>query len=469
MKHTILVADDRDTIQKIVKIYVEKLKEDLNFNDEVELIECKDEKDINDLITQHKPVLTLLDFNLSENKTGYDLSKEIKDACGSKILMMYGTFDTVEESLFQESGVNDHIVKPFDGINFLNQLHQLLEDIKEENGEASNENIDLDKTQAFELGEDFEAGEQLEDEFLDDEADDYVSDEIKNVEKEGEASDEVIIDDDWVVEQPEVKENVELNSEDLVSEEEKNQLEAGMQDWGVNIPPVIGEDEYAIEVPPVIDDSDKTQKISVSEIISQNEGQKLPKAEDLEYPDVEDESSLKLTSLDELNTEEPDEDSDEKDHYGATEIGLDETLGTNSDEEVRELEAQIADEVEMTASYKLKDLWGSDEVEKDQDQEKDIEDKSSMPIEFEATESSEEIQNQEVSRPSEPANIDISKDEIEKRVDEILAPMVERLVQEKVDQIIEKISWEVLPDLAENLIKKELKSITDEVLNSNRG
>ena len=148
---------------------------------------------------------------------------------------------------------------------------------------------------------------------------------------------------------------------------------------------------------------------------------------------------------------------------------MDETLGTNSDEEVRELEAQIADEVEMTASYKLKDLWGSDEVENDQDQEKDIEDKSSMPIEFEATESSEEIQNQEVSRPSEPANIDISKDEIEKRVDEILAPMVERLVQEKVDQIIEKISWEVLPDLAENLIKKELKSITDEVLNSNRG
>ena len=42
--------------------------------------------------------------------------------------------------------------------------------------------------------------------------------------------------------------------------------------------------------------------------------------------------------------------------------------------------------------------------------------------------------------------------------------MVERMVQEKVDQIIEKISWEVIPDLAENLIKRELQNITNEVL-----
>jgi hypothetical protein len=38
--------------------------------------------------------------------------------------------------------------------------------------------------------------------------------------------------------------------------------------------------------------------------------------------------------------------------------------------------------------------------------------------------------------------------------------MIEDLVREYCRQTAEKIAWEVIPDLAENLIRKELKDIS---------
>ena len=38
--------------------------------------------------------------------------------------------------------------------------------------------------------------------------------------------------------------------------------------------------------------------------------------------------------------------------------------------------------------------------------------------------------------------------------------MIEELVKEYCKQSAEKIAWEVIPDLAENLIRKELKEIS---------
>ncbi len=63
--------------------------------------------------------------------------------------------------------------------------------------------------------------------------------------------------------------------------------------------------------------------------------------------------------------------------------------------------------------------------------------------------------------------IDISEEQIQEKIQAMLAPMVEKIVREKIDSVIEKISWEVIPDLAENLIKKELKQLSEEVLQDN--
>ena len=47
--------------------------------------------------------------------------------------------------------------------------------------------------------------------------------------------------------------------------------------------------------------------------------------------------------------------------------------------------------------------------------------------------------------------------------------MVKKYVQEYMDQMfqknVEKVSWEIIPDLAENLIRQELGKISHKILN----
>ena len=47
--------------------------------------------------------------------------------------------------------------------------------------------------------------------------------------------------------------------------------------------------------------------------------------------------------------------------------------------------------------------------------------------------------------------------------------MIKELVQEIVDQsnteVAEKVAWEIIPDLAENLIRKEVESLSKKVQN----
>jgi hypothetical protein len=41
---------------------------------------------------------------------------------------------------------------------------------------------------------------------------------------------------------------------------------------------------------------------------------------------------------------------------------------------------------------------------------------------------------------------------------------LEQMVQEYCKKTLEKVAWEVIPDLAENIIKKELQRISDSII-----
>jgi hypothetical protein len=43
-------------------------------------------------------------------------------------------------------------------------------------------------------------------------------------------------------------------------------------------------------------------------------------------------------------------------------------------------------------------------------------------------------------------------------------PIIEQMVQEYCKKTLEKVAWEVIPDLAENIIKKELQRISDSII-----
>lgn len=414
MKHKVIVADDSLTIQKVIKITLAK--------EDFELIECMDDSKLYDLCKEVKPTLVLLDFNLSESKTGYDLCREMKNSDVDKVLMLYGTFDTVDEDLLDHCGANGYIVKPFEGNKFVSQVRQLIEDASE------NEEVAAVVSES--------------------------APEAEAIEEPVDQSEDLDIDEGWVVNQP--------TSDDITSPEDKtdefemselassedttvpNDLEKAASDWGVDVPGVISEAESKnLELPPVIGssvDEDATGSHEIQFDAEEDESN-LPNDTELEYPNVEEiKESVKnepqLTSLDELHTEEP-----------VIEYSIDDTAGTKTDDEVRALEEQIANETS-------EDLWT-------------VDDEDELPAESDDSEEEVELSfiDDEVNTSPEavaPMQEGMAMPELSKEeVLEALNHKIEEIVNARVEAIIEKVAWEVIPDLAENLISKELKSLAD--------
>jgi len=467
MKPKIIIADDSLTIQKVIKITLA--------NEDFDLVECLDESSLASLIQENSPIVALLDFNLSENKTGYDLAREIRDLGVSKVLMLYGTFDTVDEKLLEHSGVSAHIIKPFEGTKFINLCRQLVEDVSLEATEPSKQPV-------------------YEEEISQDFPDPIVSEE-----------------DQWGVNQPNIIEAEEIedefSSDEVVSSAEMNSLQAGMQEWGIDVPGVIGntnEKQYAlVDLPPVIEDEfveesadnfvendapsddddiietpikapieielSATEEIPAQiETITETVEEALPASEDLEYPDIDMiksaveaevlEPKSKLISVAELATDNADEQF------------YDDSVGTKTEEEILDLKAQIADEIEDN-------FWSADEVIENPNSVPEAEDNSKVEevvkeIEVETviteTHTIDEDEEEVVSKDKvEALKVDLNEFDSEKIL-EMIEPIVQRLVEKRVQEIIEKVAWEVIPDLSENLIKKEIEKISKTILDSKK-
>ena len=120
MNEKILVADDSSTIQKVIQITLASMS--------YTLTQCLDEADLLKKIKKDSFSLILLDFNLSENKSGYELAKEIaKIAPNTPIMIMLGTFDSIDEHQLTDSGIKDRVIKPFESSKFIQKCTSLLE------------------------------------------------------------------------------------------------------------------------------------------------------------------------------------------------------------------------------------------------------------------------------------------------------------------------------------------------------
>jgi DNA-binding response OmpR family regulator len=123
MTSRILVADDSLTIQKVIGITLA--------NSGYELVECVNEEDLLRKVQANHFDLILLDFNLSDSRSGYELSKQINNVMpGAAIIVMLGTFDTIDEAQFSACGISDKIVKPFESSKFIKKCRDLLEGIR---------------------------------------------------------------------------------------------------------------------------------------------------------------------------------------------------------------------------------------------------------------------------------------------------------------------------------------------------
>lgn len=517
MEHKVLIADDSLTIQKVIKIMLS--------NEPFALSECTDAQNLTGSVQEIKPAIVLLDFNLSENKTGYDLCREIKEVSPqTQILMLYGAFDSIDEGLLSESGCSYHIVKPFDGTKFINLCRSMAQDF-ESNGSSENADDDFDFS-------------------TDTPVDSDIDNEMDIPAPIDEGND---IGDDWVVNQPEVIEN-DIPEPIEATASASNDLDQSIEDWGMEVPGKIDDslDDMPMDIPaPIsenIEESDFMQATPepiesipapiestpspATQTSSQLDDENiLPSNDDLEYPDLDsmntpvietERPEPQLTPANQLNQieEEPLEVSQG---------------GTDSEEALANLESEISDEMEE------EDLWAADEYEvptmeiEDNFVDKEIvqnkeepEDFKSIDLddlphveshnlekvvdntvseEYQSFDNDEDIDQEDVPEdfPSDvmddsprqdvsasmEENLQESYDRIDeaaqtpdklvsedfeqklqKELTEKLTPIVEEYVKEYCANNIEKIAWEIIPDLAENVIKKEIQKISDSIMDN---
>jgi DNA-binding response OmpR family regulator len=433
MNHKVLLADDSLTIQKVIKITLA--------NQPFEITDCSTDDALFKLLPDLKPEIVFLDFNLSEKYTGYELSSKIKSLSpASQVLFLLGTFDTVDDSAMEKCGAADKIVKPFDSNKFISICKRLVDN-------APIEEI-LFPTPI----------------------------EPKLTETKSE--------DQWTlnhsVEKSESAESSPLDSQKQFDvRAHLNPLDQEISAWGMSVPGVINAEkssEKTIDLPPVIQKTEiKQQPAPVVEKVAAKDEVKFPNQDDLDFPDmgisaehveveVPQKSSSKLISVDTFhNTQD-----------STGEFEIEHSINSVVETDISSIVDQIRDEVE-------EDLWHVDEFESVKNSvAAKIEEFKTAPIQevqkfdeelFKPLDSGEELEwdvGQGIS-PSATSSPQVSEQELVAQLRSEISILVKKEVKEYMDQMfkqqVEKVSWEVIPDLAENLIKKEISKISNKILN----
>lgn len=375
MASRVLVADDSLTIQKVIGITLA--------NSGYELVECVNEEELFRKIQSNHFDLILLDFNLSDSRSGYELSKQINNVMpGAAIIVMLGTFDSIDEGQFASCGISDKIVKPFESSKFIKKCRDLLEGMRpipvfsapktDEVAPIQNDDLDL-----------------------------------------------------WQVDAPKMAEKEEDLSAPIFSLEPKNldPLTSEIEGWGF-APNNYLEEKFQKTFPPVIEEleTNALERLQTSSTFIQ---------EDLLAED-EDETDPSFEVPEDLN---------------------------------RDLLTEIDEEISAEA------FWAVDEVVPVKAQEfNDIVDTNLDEVTADLTETIQTFKESEAKAASQVVSSDegdtiihMDQDELVEKLKISLRPMIEEMVREFCRQNAEKVAWEVIPDLAENLIRKEIKEISDSV------
>ncbi len=121
MGTTVLLADDSITIQKVVGI--------IFANEDYELVVVDNGNSALEKARELKPSVMLVDA-LMPDMSGYDVCAEIRRDPALKntpLLLLVGAFEPFEEEKARTSGIDEHITKPFESQNLLEKVHALLE------------------------------------------------------------------------------------------------------------------------------------------------------------------------------------------------------------------------------------------------------------------------------------------------------------------------------------------------------
>ncbi|MBC7712371.1 MAG: response regulator [Rhizobacter sp.] len=386
MTSRVLVADDSLTIQKVIGITLA--------NSGYELVECVNEEELFRKIQSNHFDLILLDFNLSDSRSGYELSKQINNVMpGAAIIVMLGTFDTIDEGQFASCGISDKIVKPFESSKFIKKCRDLLEGVRPTPVISAEKKTDDDLFGSNDSSDDLDL---------------------------------------WKVDAPAMSSHEEEPTEHAYASSDSSSLDplsSEIEGWGF-APGTALEDKFHKTFPPVIEEPFVEHNIldrlqSSSNFVQDNNG----------VDDYETDPSFEVPE------------------------DLNRNLLSELDEEISAEAFWAVDEVVPVKAEEYKDILETNLEEVTAD----LTDTIQL---FKENESSKKAASKVVpaSKNDEADTIiHMDQDELVEKLKISLRPMIEEMVREFCKQNAEKVAWEVIPDLAENLIRKELKEISDSV------
>lgn len=408
MSRKVLVADDSQTIQKVIKITFA--------SQDFELTPVLDEEDI---FNQSEDFdLILLDFGLADD--GYGLGRKVRERFSqTPILAMLGTFDIIDEEKLRSSGYSDKVVKPFETEKFINLCNDLIENGVsderpiEDSEEFSQEDSEDDNFSGW--GVDTTQGE-FEDE---DQTGEFHLDEKQDIDS--------------------------LENEETI---DPSDLSSELDGWGFDPTNLKGSDVTGDfdSLPPVIEGQ---------EISSENEAPDINQEAASTVLDVSNYfGSLDDELDDDFHQEEPIIE-EPRSQYTSEELSAEDDATDESDDFPQE----IADENLWDVDEEVSQAFSSPEED---EHEIDVSNASEMNDNFSFERTTTALVNKGASKQAPSVDMEDLKASL--RAD--VAPIIEKYAKEYCEQNLEKIIWEIVPDLAENLIKKELKTISKKVLTS---
>jgi DNA-binding response OmpR family regulator len=121
VKKRVLIVDDKETIAKIIKVYIADLFDCVYFDDPIKAISWLQEGDLPDLI--------ISDINMP-NMTGVEFLDYVKkNDMFNKIpfVILSGEDSTSQKIALLERGASDYISKPFNPMELKIRLKKLIE------------------------------------------------------------------------------------------------------------------------------------------------------------------------------------------------------------------------------------------------------------------------------------------------------------------------------------------------------
>ena len=120
MSRRILVADDSSTIQKVIKIALSRHTFDI--------VEAGTYLEALTASQRTQPSMLILDASLPGARGPADFAKLAQEAQGAPILLLVGTYDSVDEGAFRQAGFQNFLKKPFESGDIVAQVDSMLGD-----------------------------------------------------------------------------------------------------------------------------------------------------------------------------------------------------------------------------------------------------------------------------------------------------------------------------------------------------